>query len=725
MFDDLERQLEAFGRTLSEVTGEPIRSDDAGRPATSVRPVTRRWARLGAAACLVAAVVGIGLAIGNRASAPSAPADGSTPTGDTVGAVLPAPDVPIDALHLDDSGWTLTRHSRSAFTVIDMIACGELRDLEVAALPGHQVVVEEYRGPTEASWMTITHVRYPDRATALARLTPFTDLRECPDGNLDDYEQLELDIGAGIDGSGHRWQGSVEVAFVDADGVAVLARVVDDGSDATLQLVAERSVALLRGGLRPVSPGTTATDLDDLAAAIGADPVGLLADGWTEVSYGLTLFEPQTWPVCDTSELLATVAGAPSLDVAYVAPSDDGVLVRFIGVDDAALRLGLDESFVAQSSCPASQPDLGADGAADPGRGRWSRSEGELTSVLVAPPDAGALPLVAIITGDPDHVDELADRVADFLAGPARKSAPEPVPDDPLGLERDGWILVQRSTERFSMTAEGPPCGEVDGLAAIDGVEQVHDILTPPDGNGLDLDVQILDIGSVERGNALADAIMVIGRCLGEAEGIEIDTGALSSVRATWFRAGPEFALVTIVGDGPRSIVLEIEGAPFDDDLIGELAHRADDYLGGRPVEVALAPTGAVAPAGSITVTDGPTVTEQQVEPDPGQVKLWVSNQSFEDDPVAITVAIDGVTVVDDSFAVGSQHNWFSFMVSGLQPGEHTITASSDTGATFEGTFRMPADQAHWMVIDHWFAVDDDESRFFMFRESNEPIYFA
>lgn len=294
-------------------------------------------------------------------------------------------------------------------------------------------------------------------------------------------------------------------------------------------------------------------------------------------------------------------------------------------------------------------------------------------------------------------------------------AAVDPVGDDPLGLERDGWTLVQRTTDPFSMSGDEIPCDVADVLTQMNGVAEVHDILTPPDGTGLDLDVQILDMGSLERGQVLADFVSMIGRCITETRGIAAETGAMSSIRASWFRAGPDFALVAIVGEGTRSIVLEIEGAPFDDDLIGDLAHRADAFLRGDPV----------VDQSGISVVPGSDPGVEPVEPVPGQVKLWVSNQSFEDDPVAVTVEIDGVTVVDDSFEVGSQHNWFSFMIDGLESGEHTVTATSDTGVVFEGTFTLPPDEPRWMVVDYWYYPDDAEGRHFTLSESDEPIYFS
>lgn len=290
------------------------------------------------------------------------------------------------------------------------------------------------------------------------------------------------------------------------------------------------------------------------------------------------------------------------------------------------------------------------------------------------------------------------------------------VPDDPLALERDGWTLVQRKTEPF--VGGELPCEAAQGLTDFDGVASVHDIMTAPEGTGLDVDVQVLDVGSVERGNRLAEVLTLIGRCAAEAQGVTGETGAMSSVRASWFRAGPDFALVTIVGEGPRSLVLEIEGAPFDDDLIGELAHRADQFLRGAPV------TGPSSVDG-VTVTDESSTGSQQVGPESGQVKLWVSNQSFDDDPVAITVEIDGEVVVEDVFAVEGQHNWFSFMIDGLEPGEHTITAISDTGVDFAGTFTLPVDEARWMVLDYWYSPDDAEGRHFTFDVSEMPIVFS
>ncbi|ANH38591.1 hypothetical protein I601_2166 [Nocardioides dokdonensis FR1436] len=87
---------------------------------------------------------------------------------------------------------------------------------------------------------------------------------------------------------------------------------------------------------------------------------------------------------------------------------------------------------------------------------------------------------------------------------------------------------------------------------------------------------------------------------------------------------------------------------------------------------------------------------------------LHVSNQSFDDERVGLEIAVDGVTVVDDDFHVGSQHNWVSFSLS-LPSGAHEVTAESDSGATLRERFRVLDGTTRYAVIDHWGAGDSAE----------------
>lgn len=331
--------------------------------------------------------------------------------------------------------------------------------------------------------------------------------------------------------------------------------------------------------------------------------------------------------------------------------------------------------------------------------------------------------------------DPVASPVSNSTASTTTPSATIPtvagplggVPADPLRLERDGWTLTRRTTDPFELAVDELPCPA--SLPKLSGIDQVHDTVTPPDVDGLDVDVQILDVGSLERGNQVAEAIQMIGRCLAEQDDIQVETTGLSSIRATWFRVGSDFALGTVVGEGNLSIVLEIEGQDFSDDLIADLAHRADQFLRGMevagvPDDTAMHTTTVVAQDGPF-VERGPALGEAQVDPQPGEVKLWVSNQSFDDDPVVIMIRVDGIPVVSEPLFVEGQHNWQSFLIRGLTVGDHTVTAESDTGVTMSWPFTLPAEEARWLVVDYWYHPDDPEGRRFTFDESDQPVVFS
>lgn len=125
-----------------------------------------------------------------------------------------------------------------------------------------------------------------------------------------------------------------------------------------------------------------------------------------------------------------------------------------------------------------------------------------------------------------------------------------------------------------------------------------------------------------------------------------------------------------------------------------------------------------------LTVSRATAVGATQDEVTPGEVRLWVSNQSFDEDPVSITIRIDGEVVVNDSFSVGSQHNWMSFDIAGLSAGLHELVAASETGAQTNGSFTLPEGESRWLVADYWFDASEQDSRYFTLSESDEPVYF-
>ncbi len=88
---------------------------------------------------------------------------------------------------------------------------------------------------------------------------------------------------------------------------------------------------------------------------------------------------------------------------------------------------------------------------------------------------------------------------------------------------------------------------------------------------------------------------------------------------------------------------------------------------------------------------------------------LIVSNQSFDDEEVRLKVVIDGVTVVDGDFHVEGQHNWIRFPL-GVPPGDHEVTADSDSGATLQESFEVPGDKPRYAVIEYWTEDDSPDT---------------
>ena len=128
---------------------------------------------------------------------------------------------------------------------------------------------------------------------------------------------------------------------------------------------------------------------------------------------------------------------------------------------------------------------------------------------------------------------------------------------------------------------------------------------------------------------------------------------------------------------------------------------------------------GAVpAPHPDVTAADAGVKVVDEAEAD---LVLHVSNQSFDDEKVHLTVAVDGATVVDGDFEVADQHNWASFHLE-LPPGVHEVTAEADSGAMLRESFRVPDDDTRYAVIDHWGAGDSAELTWLIQRR---PLVFG
>ena len=116
----------------------------------------------------------------------------------------------------------------------------------------------------------------------------------------------------------------------------------------------------------------------------------------------------------------------------------------------------------------------------------------------------------------------------------------------------------------------------------------------------------------------------------------------------------------------------------------------------------------------------------QLLDPD-GNFVLYVSNQSFELDPVDIVIEIDGEQIIDGEFEVGNQHNWKRYVLR-LTPGRHTLTARSTNGdATLEESFVV--NERRWAAVDYWYYTEASgsppEPKHFEFNIYDKPLKFA
>ena len=100
---------------------------------------------------------------------------------------------------------------------------------------------------------------------------------------------------------------------------------------------------------------------------------------------------------------------------------------------------------------------------------------------------------------------------------------------------------------------------------------------------------------------------------------------------------------------------------------------------------------------------------------------LYVSNQSFDDGEVFVTVTVDAVTVVDGDFHVEGQHNWVEFPLS-LSAGRHEIAAETDSGAALRESFQVPGDEPRYAVVEHWTA---DGAADLTWQFQRQPLAFA
>jgi hypothetical protein len=81
---------------------------------------------------------------------------------------------------------------------------------------------------------------------------------------------------------------------------------------------------------------------------------------------------------------------------------------------------------------------------------------------------------------------------------------------------------------------------------------------------------------------------------------------------------------------------------------------------------------------------------------------LYVSNQSFDLDPVDIEVRLDGELALEGDFLVEGQHSWHTFDFD-LAPGTHELRAVTLAGETVAVEEIEIADGTRYGVLNFWY----------------------
>jgi hypothetical protein len=103
---------------------------------------------------------------------------------------------------------------------------------------------------------------------------------------------------------------------------------------------------------------------------------------------------------------------------------------------------------------------------------------------------------------------------------------------------------------------------------------------------------------------------------------------------------------------------------------------------------------------------------------------LYVSNQSFAEPLVDISVSLTNVQVVTGDFAVEGQHNWYAFDIA-VPTGTLELYALSFTPSeAINLTQQIDVPAERWAVLNYWYYPDDSEGRHFTLTMSDTPVSF-
>ena len=123
------------------------------------------------------------------------------------------------------------------------------------------------------------------------------------------------------------------------------------------------------------------------------------------------------------------------------------------------------------------------------------------------------------------------------------------------------------------------------------------------------------------------------------------------------------------------------------------------------------------------TVDDASSEDQSQQSEQEPSVVLIISNQSFDDPAVDITVHAGGEAVVQGSFDVGGQHEYVSYDLA-LPVGPHDLRIESDSGAEYTESIDVESDGTTYVTASYWGGGDPGPSHF-SDSAGTEPPGFA
>lgn len=173
--------------------------------------------------------------------------------------------------------------------------------------------------------------------------------------------------------------------------------------------------------------------------------------------------------------------------------------------------------------------------------------------------------------------------------------------------------------------------------------------------------------------------------------------------------------------DGAFAMLDEPLALAADGEIPSGQASAAFEATYGHPASFTVTGSGGV-PSYHVEIRDFTPIDPAVMDRTPLGIALIVSNQSFDDPEVGLSVTVDGDVVIERSFAVEGQHTFVSYRLP-LEPGDHQMVIRADTGATHERVISLGAER-RYLAVSYW-GGDSSSPDAFSVDESDEPFGIA